>query len=67
MDVDESGAITTAIRFFAQQHSDVFVQDAVLEDDVWTITALIGLLNQKTKKVRIDAESGKILSYDILN
>ena len=67
MDVDESGAITTAIRFFAQQHSDVFVQDAVLEDDVWTITVSIGLLNQKTKKVRIDAESGKILSYDILN
>ena len=67
MDVDESGAITTAIRFFAQQHSDVFVQDAVLEDDVWTITVAIGLFNQKTKQVTIDAESGKILCYDILN
>ena len=60
--IDSSRAQEVARRFLSQYHS-VIETKAVLEDDVWIVTAYLGFANTQTKKVRIDVNSGKILGY----
>lgn len=63
MEIDKSTAITIATRFFEQHHSGVYAKDAVLEDNVWTVTVDIGIMDKKIRQVSIDVNNGKILSY----
>ena len=61
--IDSSKAQELARRFLGQYHS-VIDTKAVLEDDgIWVVTAYLGFSNTQTKKVRIDADSGRILGY----
>lgn len=60
--IDSSRAQELARRLLSQYHS-VIDTKAVLENDVWIVTAYIGFSNTQTKRVKIDANSGKILGY----
>jgi uncharacterized membrane protein YkoI len=60
--------MVTALRFFEQQHSDVILEDMNLRGNVWTVTVSIGIIDQKIKQVKIDANTGRIMSmYDFKN
>ncbi|HYL65793.1 MAG TPA: hypothetical protein VEU72_01415 [Nitrosopumilaceae archaeon] len=37
--------------------------NAVLEGEIWLVTAIVGLSKNDVKKVRIDLNTGKILDY----
>lgn len=64
MQVTKSNAISSAIKFFEQHNSNVLPVDASLKDDVWIVTISIGFITKVFRKVRIDANYGKILGYD---
>ena len=51
-----------ATRFFGQYNSDISLKNAILEGGVWLVTVDIGMINKKTRQVKIDANNGKILS-----
>jgi uncharacterized membrane protein YkoI len=50
-------------RKFLEQHHSILNINAVLENEVWLVTAIVGLSKNDVKKVRIDANTGKILDY----
>ena len=60
--VDSSKAQEIARRFLSQYHS-VIDTKAVFEEGAWIVTAYLGFSNTQTKRVRIDADSGRILGY----
>ena len=62
MQINKSRAIMIATRFFGQYNSDISLKDIILEGGVWIVTVEIGMINEKTKQVTIDANSGKILN-----
>lgn len=64
MQVTKSDAIVNAIKFFEQHNSNVLPVDASLKEGVWTVTVSIGLITKVFRKVRVDANHGKILGYD---
>ena len=64
MHVTKSDAIANAVKFFEQHHSNVLPVDASLKGDVWTVTVSIGLITKVFRKIRIDANHGKILDYN---
>jgi hypothetical protein len=49
-------------RFLGQYHT-VVDAEAILDNNVWTVTAYLGFSNTQTRQVRIDAYSGKIMGY----
>ena len=63
--IDEQRAKEIAIRFLEQYHS-VNGVSAVLKKGTWMIAVTIGMPNKQLKQVMVDAESGKILGYTIL-
>lgn len=60
--IDSGTAQELARRCLAQYHS-VIDTKAVLENEVWIVTATLGFSNTQTKQVKIDAYSGRILGY----
>jgi len=64
MQVTKSDAISIAIKFFEQHNSNVLPVDASLKSDVWIVTISIGFITKVFRKIRIDANDGKILGYD---
>ena len=54
--------IDLALRFFEKQNSDVSLKDAIMKNNVWIVTISIGMMNPKTRQVRIDANSGEFLT-----
>jgi hypothetical protein len=60
--IDSNKAQELARRCLVQYHS-VIDTKAVLENDVWIVTATLGFSNTQTKQVKIDAYSGRILGF----
>jgi len=60
--IDSSRAQELARILLSQYHS-VIDTKAVLESDVWIVTVFIGFSDTQTKRVKIDANSGRILGY----
>ncbi|TLX95183.1 MAG: hypothetical protein E6K91_03670 [Thaumarchaeota archaeon] len=57
-------AKTIATRFLEQYHV-IHGLDAVLEDNIWIVTVQVSLFNNThVKKVRIEANTGRILDYN---
>lgn len=61
--IDEEYAKEIAKRFLEQHHSVHYIKEAVLEDDIWTVTLLISSFGDQVRKVRIDAKSGMIMGW----
>ena len=60
IDAEKAKEITR--RFLEQYHTVVDVE-AALVNNMWIVTTNLGFSNTQTRKVRIDAYSGKILGY----
>ena len=60
--IDHRKSIEIARKFLEQHHSILNI-NAVLEGEIWLVTAIVGLSKNNVKKVRIDANTGKILDY----
>jgi uncharacterized membrane protein YkoI len=60
--IDAEKAKEIARQFLGQYHT-VIDAKAVLENNVWVITTYLGFSNTQIKQVRIDAGTGRILSY----
>jgi len=61
--VDEDTVKQLAEKFFEQQHSNIVVEKAVSKGTTWIVTVSTGI-SQVTRKVRIDAITGKILGFE---
>ena len=48
-------------RRFLEQYHTIIDTEAILDDNVWVVTAHLGFANTQTRQVRIDASSGKIM------
>lgn len=62
-DIDSKKAKDIAIRYLEQHHSVIEATDAILKDSVWTVTVLTSSFGKQTRKIRIDAKTGRILSH----
>jgi len=63
VNINADNAKAIAERFLEQYHVINGV-DTVLEDEIWLVTVRVSLFNNiHVKKVRIDANTGKILDY----
>jgi len=60
--IDEEKAKELTRRFLGQHHTVVDTK-AVLDNQIWQVTAYLGFSNTQTRVVQIDADSGKILGY----
>lgn len=61
--IGEENAKKIAVRFLEQHYSVLDVKEAVFEDGIWTVTVLISPFGNQSRKVRIDAKSGKIIGW----
>ena len=67
VNIDADGAKAIATRFLEQYHV-IRGLDAVLEDKIWLVTVQVSLFNNNhVKKVRIEANTGRILDYKTLD
>lgn len=62
MTIDEYKAKEIAKAFLEQYHS-IIVTHAHLEEEVWVVSAKIGLMPKDIKTVSVDAKTGRILGY----
>ena len=63
LSIDSDRAKEIMTRFLEQHHTIVEIEDAVLNDDIWTVIALLSSPNDKTRKVRVDAKTGRIIDW----
>jgi uncharacterized membrane protein YkoI len=61
--IDSDKAKEIATRFLEQHYSILEVKQAVLEDEIWTVTVTLSSSDDKIRKVRIDAKTGKIIDW----
>ena len=61
--ISQKRAEGIAVGFLDQYHPANTIESVVMEDDIWIITARIGLVDQQIRKITIDGNSGQILSY----
>ena len=59
--IDSERAKEITRRFLGQYHT-VIDAEAILDNNVWIVTAYLGFSNTQTRQVRIEAYSGKIMS-----
>jgi hypothetical protein len=63
LQIDEEKAKELTRIFLGQYHTVVDTK-AVLDNEVWLVTAYLGFSNTQTKVVKLDAYSGQILGYN---
>jgi uncharacterized membrane protein YkoI len=63
-DISNFRAKEIAKNFLEQHHSGVAVNSIEHEDGVWTVKATVFSYGKRDKKVRIDGNSGRILSVE---
>ena len=49
-------------RFLGQYHTVIDVE-AILDNNVWIVTAYLGFSNTQARQVRVDSYSGRIMGY----
>lgn len=63
MSISQKKAEEIALDFLEQYHDASTIESSFLENDVWIVTARIGLISQQLRKITIDDKSGQILGY----
>jgi len=59
--LDSTRATEIAAKFLGQHHSDIIINEVVLDGEIWTVNVSFGLINEQYKQVKIDAKTGTIL------
>ena len=62
LSVDSIKAKEIAIRFLEQHYSIIEAKQAILQDDIWTVTVLLSP-NDQIRKIRINAKTGTIIDW----
>lgn len=57
-------AVEKAKGFLEEYHSTIDLTSADLVGDTWEIIFNVGFLSDQFKKVKVDAETGKIMGYN---
>ncbi len=52
-----------ARRFLQQIYSTVIFKEATLKENVWMVTMDVGLYSEHIARVRVDANTGRIVGY----
>lgn len=63
LSIDAKEAIENAQEFLDEYHGSFKLISTTLEGNVWIIICDVGFLNEEIKKVKVDANSGKILGF----
>jgi hypothetical protein len=61
--IDSNSAKEIATRFLEQHHAIIQIEDAVLQDGIWTVIVLLSSHKDPVRKVRIDAKTGTIIDW----
>lgn len=65
--IDAQKAIEIAEKFLEKYHDTISLKSSELNDSVeekvWELIFDVGFLSENIKKVKVDANNGKILSY----
>ncbi|MFI5405560.1 MAG: hypothetical protein ACHQ1D_03490 [Nitrososphaerales archaeon] len=61
--IDSDKAKEIAIKYLEQHHSVIEATQAVLKDDIWSVTVSTSSFGEQARKIRIDAKTGRILSH----
>jgi len=61
--IDAFKAKEIATRFLEQHHSIIEIEHAALKDNIWTVIALLSASGDPIRKIRIDANTGKIIDW----
>ncbi len=61
LQIDASKAIDMAREFLKQSYTTIVFKNIVMEEKVWIVECNVGFLKDNLKKVRIDANTGKII------
>ena len=63
LSIDSNNAKGIATRFLEQHYSVLEIKQAVLEDDIWMVAVLLSSFDNQSRKVRIDAKTGRIIDW----
>ncbi|HEV2193220.1 MAG TPA: hypothetical protein VGR54_06350 [Nitrosopumilaceae archaeon] len=61
--IDSNSAKEIATRFLEQHHTIIEIEHTVLQDDIWTVIALLSSVGDNIRKIRIDAKTGRIIDW----
>ena len=59
--IDAQRAIDISREFLKQSYNTVIFKNIIMEEKIWTVECNVGFLKDNIKKVRIDANTGKII------
>jgi len=66
--IDAPKAIEIAEKFLENHHTTLNLKSSVLQETgdekIWVIDFDVGFLEEQIKKVKVDANTGKILGYE---
>ena len=62
--IDKKKAEKIAEDFLLQYNSTITFESSLLEGEIWIVISKIGLINKKIRRIMIDANTGRILSYN---
>ena len=60
--IDASKAVNISREYLKQSYTTVTFKNIVMEEKLWIVECNVGFLYDNIKKVKIDADSGKIIS-----
>ena len=60
--IDAKRAIDISREFLKQSYTTVLFRNIIMEEKTWTVEYNVGFLKDNIKKVKIDANTGKIIS-----
>jgi hypothetical protein len=61
LQIDASKAIDMAREFLKQSYTTIVLKNIVMEEKIWIVEYNVGFLQDNLKKVKIDANTGKII------
>ena len=60
--IDAQRAIDISREFLKQSYTTVLFRNIIMEEKTWTVEYNVGFLKDNIKKVKIDVNTGKIIS-----
>lgn len=60
--IDTQRAIDISREFLKQSYTTVLFKNIIMEEKIWTVEYNVGFLKDNIKKVKIDVNTGKIIS-----
>lgn len=59
--IDAKKAIDISREFLKQSYTTVIFKNIIMQEKIWIVECNVGFLKDNIKKIRIDANTGKII------